>query len=306
MKNLTRLFFITLMATCILSCATVAFATEEVALEDVVIEKVEISFSEPTVGEVAKLPELSLDANYIVNTDNSWWYMHEKGGAMTEGEKFMLGAAYELVLDIVPKDGYCFTEETLLIVNGAPVAPSHISETNISHFSSVYYLRYPVKRTDVFFEEPTVGETVTVPTVPEDAEYWLDLDNTYWKDELTGEKLSVGDTFEEDRVYKLYICLKPNLENIFSQEVKLYVNDTLVVADSVDERCITYSSLTFGEISDDNIDADLSDKNSASGTETQSEKTPPVTDDNMNLLLFSFMLISSLTGIVVFHRREEL
>ena len=300
MKKLTRLFFITLMATCILSCATVAFATG-----DVVIEKVEISFSEPTVGEVAKLPELSLDANYIVNTDNSWWYMHEKGGAMAEDEKFTLGAAYELILNMVPKDGYCFTEETVLIVNGTPITPSQVSGSNISYSSSTYYLRYPLERVDVFFDPPASGGTFNLPTVPEDAEYWIDMENTYCKDELTGEKLSVGDDFERDKTYRLYVCLKPNLENSFSKEVKLYINDTLVVADSVDDGCITSSDFAFGK-SDDSVDADLSDKNSASGTETQSEKTPPITDDNMNLLLFGFVLISSLTGIIVFHRKEEL
>ena len=71
--------------------------------------------------------------------------------------------------------------------------------------------------------EPVLGETATLDgiTVPDDADYYIDFNTSYWYDDRTGDLL---DGEFEVSVYCLYLDIRPKANFDFADEVEFYIN----------------------------------------------------------------------------------
>lgn len=193
----------------------------------IMIDTVEVSFFKPTLGAFAVLPTVSTNANYSVDEGNSFWRNDYNVTSIRPDERFFPGYSYSFSLSLVPNEGYAFHEGTQLYLNGDPVTPAFVSSDCLSYYSNTYTLHYEyaIARVDVLVTLPKVGEVAQMPTVPDEG-YNIDPDTTYWKDETTGKRVSVGEVFKQGHSYKLYLGIRSDIGFLFTDETTLYVTQS--------------------------------------------------------------------------------
>ena len=298
MKRIIRYVFVAVMIMCLAFGLTANATTvdssmlnmQSSSLEKQKINCVEVSYIEPVAGDFPIMATVPIDAKYSIDTAASWWYNCTEANAMRDEQLFFTGGAFELVIRVIPADGYEFDAETKFIVNGETIAPDAISSSELMYISDTYYLRMPIERADILIVKPEVGKPAVMP-VTSDEGYSINTDCTYWKNLTTGEVVSAGDVFEDNNAYGLFLALRSDLEFQFTDEIKLFVTVEDKTAHSYDTQQVEINNFTdsaleaaqlvytFGNppVGDSNVTDEESDDNQ---TEQSTEEDKTVDKNN--------------------------
>ena len=145
----------------------------------------------------------------------AWWYAMQGDVGKTFGKDH-----YYLDLSLVATAGYCFSEDTEVYINGEKV---EIYVYGVSSFANVQYEISFLDAVDSIdlgaLPEIQAGGDVSsaVVTVPEDAEYYVELE---WGYACEGADIEqTGDTFEEGKLYYL-VCY------VYANEGYEFTDDT--------------------------------------------------------------------------------
>jgi len=137
------------------------------------------------------------------------------------------GKVYWLNVVLTAEAGYLFGEgaSTSIFVN---YLWTDWAEASLDRTQTEFQIRFSLLPTISEVEvngvtEPVLGETATLDgiTVPDDANYEIDFNASYWYDDRTGDPL---DGEFEVSVYCLYLDIRPKANFDFSDEVELYIN----------------------------------------------------------------------------------
>ena len=228
MKRILRYVYIPVLIICLAFNITAsAFDGESEQMLDLGTQRidiVEINFVEPVAGELPAMATVQDDADYYIDSDYSWWYCNTEARKLADDRPFFQGGAFEIVLKVIPKDGYEFHDQTELVVNGETTTPTSVSKTDLLYNSDEYFLRMVIPAAYICIVKPEVGEKAVIPTVPEDGGYAISEEHTYWKNLTTGKILNSGDTFQENNDYGLFATLYSQLEFQFTNQTQLFVH----------------------------------------------------------------------------------
>lgn len=137
------------------------------------------------------------------------------------------GKVYWLNVVLTAEAGYLFGEgaSTSIFVN---YLWTDWAEASLDRTQAEFQIRFSLLPTISEVEvngitEPVLGETATLDgiTVPNDANYEIDFNASYWFEDGTDDRL---DGEFEVSVYCLYLDIRPKANFDFADEVKLYLN----------------------------------------------------------------------------------
>lgn len=184
------------------------------------IDKVEITYAAPEAGKA--LPEFKLpaDANYELTADTQWGDEHyNKVTAIEDGK------AYWADIYLVPKDGYEFSDDVEVLINGAAPQESWISDADWINVGNRHTFKEPITAIDlpaVLPETLKAGDSVAPKEleVPAGANYTLWLE---WMDVDTGNIPGVGAVAPADGIYigTIYATTKDGYE--FAEDLAVTV-----------------------------------------------------------------------------------
>ncbi|MBQ8893263.1 MAG: hypothetical protein IJ043_02510 [Clostridia bacterium] len=176
---------------------------------------------EAAFGNLISTASVSVPAGAPYTIDTVEWYDASTFDSVSG--KFEKGKRYIFCLDLIPKDGYDFTAQTTLTINGAEVPFLYIGQDWLS-ISYEYSFCEVIDRVDLpAFPEITLGDTASASTLEDPAgtnysieSYWtcLDFDRSF--------TLFEGD-FEDGQVYLYNYELYPAEGYEFAKDVKVTV-----------------------------------------------------------------------------------
>ncbi len=191
-----------------------------------VVDKIEVTgVTEPKVGETPSIDGLKVPdgANYTI-ASAEWVDTDNYGKEVTV---FEAGHAYDLVVDLTPKQGYEFGLETEIYMEGEFFGRPDSSDWALVFYSKSFKnILSEVKIDDV--QEMKVGEkSSTKVTVPQDAKYEAIAEWFVW-DETRKEFKSFDGIFESGKTYQIRIAILSDDGYEFDNDVtKCYVNGVL-------------------------------------------------------------------------------
>lgn len=180
-----------------------------VSAEDTAIDVIDIAgYTEPKVGDdvQASLDALITPVSCGYEIAYSEWYNIFDQTSATD--KFEDGKRYELVILVVPKDGYCFAEDAEFNVIDAEADIYAVDKDMANAYISVSFAE-PIDKVEITgVKDAVVGETASTDgiKIPEGANY--EITNASWTD-LTGDD-QTGDftgVFADKNKYTLDIEL---------------------------------------------------------------------------------------------------
>ena len=191
-----------------------------------VVDKIEVTgITEPKIGEAPSTSGLKVPdgANYTIDYAH-WVDIDDYDKVVTV---FEAGHAYDLVVQLTPKQGYEFGLETEIYIGdeffGRPDAADWVL---VIYNKSLKNVLPEVKIDGV--QEMKVGEkSSTKVTVPQDAKYEAIAEWRVWDDNIKDWKAFDG-TFEEGKTYYLNVDIFADQGYEFSEDAtKYYVNGIL-------------------------------------------------------------------------------
>lgn len=204
-----------------------------------VIDVVEVNgVQEAVVGEVASdamtVPE---GANYSVYASMCGWYdwTAEEGENSwlkdREGEQvFEDGHKYEMKVHIEPAEGYVFSENTILKINGEVVDDVTVSVDDDPYvaWSREYSFLQQVDKVEITnVPSAEVGGKATTEgiTIPDDAKYEI-TQKAWYEVPVEGAhvQLDEGTVFEKGKKYRLQISVQPKRGFELSEGYEITVN----------------------------------------------------------------------------------
>ncbi len=131
------------------------------------------------------------------------------------------GKIYTFIIRIIPADGYEFSEDTILTVNGITRRPNNVNYDSIYHECRYSFLKVIEKVEIIGFKEAKIGEAPDISgvKVPDGAGY--EITDIGWCDTSTGEEVQ---KFEDGKEYGFSVTVfaKPGYE--FAADAKRYLN----------------------------------------------------------------------------------
>lgn len=231
LKKLFALCFTFVMVLGI-SIPTVANAEGETNVIDVVeVNGVqEAAVGVAVTSETFTIPE---GANYSFNSyDNGWGVEYEPNyySWLDNGTVLETGKKYMAKVNIVPNEGYVFTEETVMKINGEVVDAYINLDTETPYivwgrYYSFYEQVDKVEITNVPSAEVGGKATTEGITIPEDAKY--EITQKAWYEvprEGAHVQLDEGTVFEKGKEYRLQISVQPKSGFEFSDGYMITVN----------------------------------------------------------------------------------
>lgn len=207
------------------------------------IGKVELSYDTPVVSQPLPDATVAEGALYTADVD---WYDYDEASWKDPGTVAVKGHEYEGHVYVYPAEGYMFTADTEIWVNG-----ELLTEDYAHYYSVVYdriYIDTPqfdfteaVAEAYVTYTEPVVGQPLPMP-VAGTGNYVVDESNTGWYDYITDQWMSPGDMAEKGHIYYLDLWVAPAAGYEFTEDTKLYVNGVLVEHSEGSDGCIVWSS----------------------------------------------------------------
>ena len=139
------------------------------------------------------------DAPYTVSA--RWYAMDDEYNELPVEGAFVGGNAYYLDVTVLAKEGYTFSDECVVSVNGEESMDAFVLSYKIL-LNYEFFLGEQIDSVEITgAQQPTVGETATVDgiTVPEDAPYtvtaqWVTMDDELNETPVEG-KFAVGETY---------------------------------------------------------------------------------------------------------------
>ena len=166
---------------------------------------------------------------YIYTLDGS-------GNLNSDGDTVTIedGKNYYAEYNFSPKEGYEFTDETVITVGGKEW--DHYTNGYVNHGNGYMSKLYAfgdnvITKIELTIEEPEIGAKPGEITIPEDANY--SLEESMWgvndKDDVnSAEGMKNDDKFEKGKFYWSAAVLMPKDGYIFADEVQIYVNGKLI------------------------------------------------------------------------------
>lgn len=169
--------------------------------------------------EGIKAPE---NANYEI-ADVFWsnWTTEEE---LKEGAIFEKGNKYSFSVHIVPKAGYEFSDDVVIMVNGKEEYKNAYADENWANVTYEYSFLTQLDKIEILDELPNAvagqkAERVELK-VPEGAKYSAYAQWYIWKD---GMVEYFGGTFESGKAYIMDVCVQPEKGYGFSEDVAVTV-----------------------------------------------------------------------------------
>ncbi len=182
------------------------------------IKKVEFNFDKPEIG--AKPSKLKTPKNAKYSIANYFWYDEETYEVVDTFKKYN---SYFLEVEISPADGYEFSHDTVMCVNGEE-QESAIFIDQLIGYSERFSFKKAIKRAEITMPVPKLGGTFDYDDIkiPEDAKYSLSREDLGWNafsNEFNG-------TFEKDK-YSIDLILYADKKYEFTDDTKFYLNGEL-------------------------------------------------------------------------------
>ena len=180
----------------------------------------------PVAGAVPTVDGLKVPAgaNYRIDIDDTQWYDADSHEPVTQFEQ---GRDYYLDVVLVAADGYEFSRNVLVSVDGQSLSWSYRQAVTEFYAQATYSLKETVPEVRIN-DVPSmkVGEVAQAsPTVPADANYHIS--EAFWLvwDDETKQYERFSGTFESGKVYELYVSIVPAKGYRFTDgETAYYVN----------------------------------------------------------------------------------
>lgn len=224
------------------------------------ITEVEVS-GIPTaeIGAVITASGMSVPegVNYEIDTEETGWFDYTTGGWAEEGTTFQDGHKYELCIQLSPKAGYIFSEETVLKLDGEEVSmEEYWAGDTYLVWTKVYSYATIVSDSvvEVTMDEPEVGMTADDINIaiPEDVDYTLT--SVEWYDIEDYEIMGSDEKFEIGHEYFASIYIDPQEGYEFDfDEIDVKINgelyeDYIVIDDGTIVIDVTY--VFYGDIAE--------------------------------------------------------
>lgn len=173
------------------------------------IDKVEITgYKEPVVGETASVDTIKVpsDANYQIN--NKSWSDWDTGASVV---KFEDGKAYYMDMCLVPKEGYEFSEDVVVLLDGKDITDDcGINPTELYVTKDIWFkdIIPEIKLDNI--QTPAVGATADSDVkIPDDVNYQLDA--AFWLvwNEKEMNYVPFEGKFEAGKSYALQVYISP-------------------------------------------------------------------------------------------------
>lgn len=193
------------------------------------IEKIEITgFKEPAIGETAQTDTVKVpkDANYQIETIA--WYDWDTWDEITTFEE---GYAYVFETCIIPDEGYEFSQDAVVLLDGEDITGICVINDNSLYVNFDYWFKkvVPEVRLDNI-QNPAVGDMpISDVKIPESSKYVIDEAVWgVWNDELGYYEPFTG-PFKSGEAYNLYVRIFVNDEEYMfdSDDTRVYVNGAL-------------------------------------------------------------------------------
>lgn len=202
-------------------CATVSLLEK--------ITKIEITLPEAVVGEAVTVDNIKVpdDANYTLNSKN--WIDYNTMAPATG--TFEEGHLYVAFLELIPKDGYEFSGNAQMLINGVAAEEDRhdIGRTSAEYYGIASFLTTLDKVELPAFPTLEEGDALKDITMelPTDAHYTVNLNwsfvdkngNSYSYDIMDLQNAVV----EEDRVYTMSVEVLPEDGYQFDENTEFYV-----------------------------------------------------------------------------------
>jgi len=182
-----------------------------------VIDRVEVSYDEPVAGQPVPVLHLPAGANYVADPLAVSHWHDEDGYPVDTIEN---GKRYELNVKLFPNEGYEFSEDTVILINGVEDFSS-VLNADLIHLNQDHSFLEQIHQVEVTYAAPEVGKAVPEFTVPADANYTVDAASSGWYNADTNE---VATQIETGKDYKAHVRLLPKDGFEFSEEAKALVN----------------------------------------------------------------------------------
>ncbi len=178
------------------------------------IEAVEIAYAEPETGKAAPAVTVPATANYVLDPVTGWYdeATDEKVATIEKGKN------YDLIVDLIPKEGYEFAENAAIYVNDVEDDESYTyNNEDYYRYEREFSFEVEIDTIEVTYAAPEAGKAVPEMKVPEGANY-----------ELTFEWVDLNDvpvtTVADKQAYYVYLELAPKVGYKFASDVVLLVN----------------------------------------------------------------------------------
>ncbi len=195
-----------------------------------VIEKVEISgFKEPKVNDKIVSDGLKTEANANYEIANAVW--NSLGNALGTNETFEKGKLYHLQVSLLAKDGYEFSENVEVFLNGEKIqADAFGSEL---YFTKEISFKEKIAKIEVSgLPEMKIGnKAITNVKTPNDAKYEVLANWLVWNDKRQCFEEFDG-IFENGNVYSFRLHIQPKEEFCFSEDETQFLIDGKISKDA--------------------------------------------------------------------------
>lgn len=177
---------------------------------------------EPAIGQAASVDGLTVPEDALYTITMAEWC---NSGDYSLAEVFEPGKNYELVITVMPKTGYEFSQNVVVLLDGAPPDLIGANGSELYIYKNVSFEEIIPKIELSNLPEMQVGEISTTDmTVPADAAYIAWAEWHVWNDRKMVYERFDG-IFQAGKVYRLFINLVPgNGYRISKDATELYIN----------------------------------------------------------------------------------
>ena len=191
------------------------------------IAKVELSYDEPVAGQ--PLSDVTAPADALYEVEANWYdYNDEDSHDKTPGTIAVRGHRYDVEIYVNPVEGYMFTQDTEVWVNGEKLtldenAPDYvgIDSGEIYIDTREYSLADPVAEARLTYTEPVLGQVLPTPTVSGEG---VKLEQWSWYDYYIDDTAPQGAVAEKMHTYELSAHIEAEEGYYFSEDTKVFIN----------------------------------------------------------------------------------
>ena len=194
----------------------------------------------PVAGNAPSTMTVPDDAPYYISSftwckyvDNEYW---------GHNGNFEEGISYAVGMTIKAKDGYRFSSDCVLSINGSTelVAPSPRSRIGNAQTAYIWTVPKeaetpPITSINVEgYELPVAGNAPSTMTVPDDAPYYIS--DFAWREVIDDELWIHNGNFEEGKEYCVGMTVEPKEGYRFSSDCVLSINGSTEIVDPIPSR----------------------------------------------------------------------
>lgn len=181
------------------------------------ITSVDITVKEPEIGKTAASSTVTVNSD-LVTVDRVTW--SDDNNAEFTGT-FEDGKGYYLEVFMLPKDGYVFSEELEVTINGEEFYDLYV-QADYADIYKYYSFKKQISKAELTVPTPAVGSDIDLDAlkIPDGANYTVKQKG--WRNDT--DAVNATGKFEDKHLYRLEIELVPNDGYEFAEDVELYVN----------------------------------------------------------------------------------